>query len=226
MKRLAIVLSLFIFSESLYGQGFKLGINTGIGKIYTIDDLNPATHPVLNKRLNLRYELKKRWAFEISADHYNYKFSHPPFIPGCAPEFEPNIAGQYYTNTLYRFNNNIVSLTSSAQYAVYKRGNDAFENYLGIELGVKRAYVTTNTYYYFDNNPSEIKTRTYYNHTTSPIIGLMNKSILHIDKRLAMTSTLLLTSLPIFSNSFMGYDIANQNEIEITWLFGIQYSLN
>jgi hypothetical protein len=73
MKKLFIIVALLVFVETLYGQGFQVGLRTGGGALFTLNNkLEEYTQATWNSQLYTRYESKKWFAMEIGLYHSNY----------------------------------------------------------------------------------------------------------------------------------------------------------
>lgn len=148
MKKIILAMALLTMSKSLSAQGLQAGIRTGAGINYQVYDMQERKDYSWVNQLSIRYETKKKLAFELGFEHNYTAFNHTP-NDNHRVYFESSFAPPSIQELSRKVQMNRLALNLVAQYDItcpalqqkcplLKR----FKNYIGIQISPSRTLYT------------------------------------------------------------------------------------
>jgi hypothetical protein len=232
MKKYFIILFAVIMAESVYGQGFHVGLRSGAGINYNNYDFQQRKDLSWNNQAAIRYEVKK-WAFEMGAEHDYMHMDRVPTYHKYDMYFETLLFAPASEIELRRNTQiNRVGLNIGVQYdvmcgllknkcSILKN----FSNYIGLQISPSKTLYTEDSKYQSlsDNSISE---RTYQYSIWDISLGVNNTMKYSISRRIDLVSHISARFIPRFSSSFYGDgEWHHYSELSINNTIGIYYKL-
>lgn len=224
MKLIITTILASLALQSASAQDLSVGIRTGLGKTLQLSNLRDGSiHKTWDKELFLRYEIKGRWAFEITGTQYynNYHITPLDFEYFAPPTSE--------TLDIYSKSNN-VDFAVSAQYDIscnyLKEHCPLMKNlrsFIGVNVGV--GYRRTTEIYTQKQYADGMVTKENYKYQslTSPQVGLSHTLTYSLGKVFITSSTTMML-LP-FSNQTNWMYQDNYYNSKLSLRIGVGYTL-
>jgi hypothetical protein len=211
MKNLILV-SLMLFSlETLYGQGFKVGLRTGINNWKEYRHAYKSQEYCWEKEVFGRYELKK-WAFELSVVQYNHSVTHL--------EIDDRYNRDYFSHEYYGYSQ-FFETGLRVYYNVLPKEltKNGIKWYWGINTAIVNEKTTYTSIWNFAGQIDRSEGRRW--HGAPLLLGLCSNLDIRLTKRINL-------------NNFIGFDFYPENQDKFTnsqysklsARFGTSYKLN
>lgn len=210
--------------ETLYGQGFQIGLRTGGGALLTKKSDENIAQPNWSNELNVRYESKKHFALEVSLLHSLYQQGYKEHWEwGCFADFAyPGNEDVFIRKIVNR-----IAPVVSFQYKLYNKKNyyhplDRFSAAFGIHFAPTWTRTkSTNTS--ISDNGTYIYDNLYTDNTI--LLGLNSSFSYKLSYHLSFSSKVMISADPfmLFSRSYYRHDRAFLSDINIVGLLGLNY---